>query len=105
MEKQKCHVLYPPELKVPPMEYYNLLGVPVFASYKDISRAFRNKSLEFHPDRGGDIKIYHKIQEAGLVLRDAEKRAWYDKYGLGERKIICFCPKNLRRTHCWNLFL
>lgn len=36
---------------------------------------------ECHPDKGGDIAKFQRIQKAYEVLSDSEKRAAYDRYG------------------------
>ena len=36
------------------MDYYSILGIPKDASDTDIKKAFKKKSMEHHPDRGGN---------------------------------------------------
>jgi DnaJ-class molecular chaperone len=63
-------------------DYYNLLGVPRNADAKEIRDAFRQKALEFHPDRNpGDESAASKmkaINEAYAVLSNPQKRQEYD---------------------------
>lgn len=39
-------------------------------------------AIKHHPDRGGDEEKFKEINGAHEVLRNAEKREVYDKYGL-----------------------
>jgi DnaJ family protein A protein 2 len=47
----------------------------------EIKKAYRQKALKEHPDRGGDKEKFQAIQQAYEVLFDKEKRDLYDKYG------------------------
>jgi len=66
-------------------DYYELLGVTRDASAEEIKKAYRKKAVEFHPDKHkGDKAMEEKfkeVSEAYEVLKDADKRAAYDRYG------------------------
>lgn len=66
-------------------DYYQLLGVPRDASTGDIKKAYRKLALQYHPDRNQGSKEaeerFKEVTEAYEVLRDAEKRPIYDRYG------------------------
>ena len=66
-------------------DYYEVLGLSRTASDKDISDAYRNAALKYHPDRNpGNEEAVVKFKEAAEafeVLSHAEKRARYDRYG------------------------
>jgi molecular chaperone DnaJ len=66
-------------------DYYEILGVAKNADADAIKKAYRKLALQYHPDRnGGDKDAEGKFKEATEayeVLRDAEKRAAYDRYG------------------------
>jgi molecular chaperone DnaJ len=69
-------------------EYYALLGVARDAAEAEIKKAYRRLAMQYHPDRvGPEEKVaaeekFKEITEAYEVLRDPEKRAAYDRYGL-----------------------
>ncbi len=67
-------------------DFYVVLGVQRDASETDIKKAYRRLAMECHPDRNnGDKSAEEKfklVSEAYEVLRDPEKRAGYDRYGM-----------------------
>ncbi len=66
-------------------DYYEILGVARDADADAIKKAYRKLALEHHPDRNNGSKAaeekFKEATEAYEVLRDAEKRAAYDRYG------------------------
>jgi len=66
-------------------DYYETLGVARDASEADLKSAYRKLAMKFHPDRNpGDSECEHRfkeINEAYDVLKDADKRAAYDRFG------------------------
>jgi molecular chaperone DnaJ len=66
-------------------DYYEILGVERGASDAQIKSAFRKLAMKHHPDRNpGDKDCEHQfkeINEAYEVLKDADKRAAYDRFG------------------------
>jgi curved DNA-binding protein CbpA len=63
------------------MNLYETLGVPKTASPNDIKHAYRRKSSEHHPDRGGDHDTMQEVNDAYAVLSDPERRRRYDETG------------------------
>lgn len=60
------------------MSHYETLGVLKGASDDEIKKAYRKLAMTHHPDRGGDVTEFQKIQEAYATLSDPQKRAEYD---------------------------
>lgn len=66
-------------------DYYEVLGVVREASADEIKRAYRRVAMECHPDRSPDDPAaeerFKEATEAYEVLRDAESRSRYDRFG------------------------
>jgi len=66
-------------------DYYEVLGVAREAGEDELKKAYRKLAMQFHPDRNqGDAAAearFKELNEAYDVLKDAEKRAAYDRYG------------------------
>jgi len=64
-----------------PKDYYKTLGVARNATKEEIKKRYRELAHKYHPDKGGDEKIFKEINEAYQVLSDDKKRAQYDQFG------------------------
>lgn len=65
-------------------DYYQVLGVARDASADDIKRAYRKLATKYHPDKNKSAEAdtrFKEATEAYEVLKDADKRAKYDRLG------------------------
>src|ERR1041385_2214213 len=65
--------------------YYDVLGVERTAEESELKAAFRKLAMKWHPDRNPGDKSsevrFKEINEAYEILKDADKRAAYDRFG------------------------
>jgi molecular chaperone DnaJ len=66
-------------------DYYETLGVARDAETDEIRRAYRRLAMQYHPDRNPQDPqaeaSFKEATEAYEVLKDAQKRSAYDRYG------------------------
>lgn len=66
-------------------DYYEVLGISKDATEAEIKKAFRQKAMEYHPDRNPDnpeaAEKFKEATEAYDILSNPEKRSAYDRFG------------------------
>jgi molecular chaperone DnaJ len=66
-------------------DYYEILGVQKNVSEPELKKAYRQKALQYHPDKNqGNKESEEKFKEASEayeVLKDTEKKNLYDRFG------------------------
>ncbi|MBS2029404.1 MAG: DnaJ domain-containing protein [Deltaproteobacteria bacterium] len=82
--------------QLPELDYFQVLLLQATASTAEIKRAYHQRSRAYHPDRFFRLedagfrenvdKIYKRINEAYVVLRDDQKRAKYVKDISGDKR-------------------
>lgn len=77
--------MLPKEKTMAKRDYYEVLGVSKGASADEIKKGYRTKAKELHPDRNSDNPKaeaqFKEANEAYDVLKDADKKAAYDRFG------------------------
>ncbi|KAL1520059.1 hypothetical protein AB1Y20_023534 [Prymnesium parvum] len=65
----------------PARDPYVVLGASCSDSAGEIRRLYRRKSLESHPDKGGNAARFREVSEAYKLLSDPRRRKQYDRSG------------------------
>ena len=67
-------------------DLYNILNVSRGADENEIRKQYKKLCLTNHPDKGGDVAKFQKIQKAYEVLSDESKKNLYDTMGITEEQ-------------------
>lgn len=60
-------------------EHYRVLGVSENATEQEIKTAYKKLAVQYHPDKGGDVEKFKKINNAYDILGNSEKKRQYDQ--------------------------
>ncbi|GMF65638.1 unnamed protein product [Phytophthora lilii] len=60
-------------------DLYEILGLEPAADERQVARAYKQKSILHHPDRGGDVQKFLELTHARDILLDPKKKEAYDK--------------------------
>ncbi len=66
------------------VDYYQILGVSRDAEKSDVKKAYRKLARKYHPDVNQAANAedkFKEVNEAYEVLKDADKRQAYDRFG------------------------
>jgi len=66
------------------MSLYDNLGVKENATWQEIKNAYKSKSQKLHPDKNPNpnaLQEFREVQKAYSVLKDPDRRKYYDKTG------------------------
>jgi hypothetical protein len=63
-------------------DLYRILGVPPLASDEAIRHRWHEVAKHAHPDVGGDPAQFRQVKEAYEILREATRRAEYERFWL-----------------------
>uniref|UniRef100_K3WB54 J domain-containing protein n=1 Tax=Globisporangium ultimum (strain ATCC 200006 / CBS 805.95 / DAOM BR144) TaxID=431595 RepID=K3WB54_GLOUD len=64
--------------------FYHVMAAPRDASFSEIKKAFRMRSIDLHPDKNPSptaVADFNRLRLAFDILGDAQKRALYDLFG------------------------
>lgn len=75
------HPQRPRPPSAPDGELYKVLGVTRNSTPEEIRHAYRRQAFLTHPDKVPDHPQFNTVRRAGVVLRDADHKRHYDKYG------------------------
>gem|GEM_PF-1194696 len=90
--------------KIDTLNYYQILGLKQDAPVREIKRAYHKRARSIHPDnffnhpdktfKEAIDKIFKRINEAYLVLRDEKKRNLYDRGLVGPNKRLRYTDED-----------
>ena len=57
------------------IQWWSVLGVSINASAEQVKDAYRILVAKHHPDKGGDVEMFHRVQEAWRLFESTHKAA------------------------------
>lgn len=57
------------------IQWWTVLGVPINATPEQVKAAYRILVAKHHPDRGGDVDLFHRVQEAWRMFESVQTKA------------------------------
>lgn len=79
--KRKPRSPSPPKSKLPlSKDCYKILEIPINADKNEIMKAWRRRSKQTHPDKGGSVELQQQVNIAHDILSDPRKRQFYDTH-------------------------
>ncbi|CEJ89400.1 hypothetical protein VHEMI05244 [[Torrubiella] hemipterigena] len=81
-DDNKDLVRYAAEYADKQIDLYEMLGVDALTAKEDIHRAWRKRSLKYHPDKAGDkfdAEVWERFEHARDILSDSNARTIYDQ--------------------------
>lgn len=57
------------------IQWWSVLGVPINASADQVKDAYRILVAKHHPDKGGDVELFHRVQQAWEMFQMTQRRA------------------------------
>lgn len=104
MDVQKLMAL---AARIDELDYYQLLGLQRNADSFDIRRAYHRRARTLHPDlyfeheneqlKTAIDRVYKRVTEAYLVLRDDDKRNYYNQGLTGLKKRLRYTDEDEKR--------
>ncbi len=77
---------------------FEILGILESASTEEIRRAYRTRAMQFHPDRGGMVEHFVRVQQAFDLLMDEPRRELLGRQPKFERLPLRIQPSLSRAT-------
>lgn len=80
--------------------FYKEFGIKRNFAENDLKKAYRNKSIVYHPDKkGGSVALFEKYQKMYDILRNPLHREIYDKEGNKTAELFRANTKNYTEVH------
>ena len=61
------------------LQWWSVLGVAINATPDQVKDAYRILVAKHHPDKGGDVEMFHRVQQAWEMFEQIQKPKNYEK--------------------------